>query len=76
MTRPFIPFNRPYATGRECDYIREAIASAHLSGDGLFTRRCHAWLEERVGVRRALLTHSCTAALEMAALLTIVQPGD
>jgi dTDP-4-amino-4,6-dideoxygalactose transaminase len=76
VTRPFIPFNRPYATGRECDYIREAIASAHLSGDGLFTRRCHAWLEERVGVRRALLTHSCTAALEMAALLTIVQPGD
>jgi dTDP-4-amino-4,6-dideoxygalactose transaminase len=71
-----IPFNRPYVTGREADYIRQAIENHHLSGDGPFTRRCHEWLEQRIGCRRALLTHSCTAALEMAALLADVGPGD
>jgi dTDP-4-amino-4,6-dideoxygalactose transaminase len=71
-----VPFNRPYATGREFDYIREAIACAHLASGGQFSRRCEAWLEQRVGCRRALLTHSCTAALEMAALLMGIQPGD
>src|SRR5439155_24147369 len=71
-----IPFNRPFATGREFEYIREAIANRHLSGDGEFTRRCHAWLETRVRSARALLTHSCTAALEMMAILADIGPGD
>jgi dTDP-4-amino-4,6-dideoxygalactose transaminase len=70
------PFNRPFATGREFEYIRQAIANRHLSGDGPFTRRCHEWLQSRLGVRRALLTHSCTAALEMMALLADIGPGD
>ncbi|HEY3521319.1 MAG TPA: dTDP-4-amino-4,6-dideoxygalactose transaminase [Rhodanobacteraceae bacterium] len=71
-----IPFNKPYMTGRELEYIAQAHANGHLSGDGPFTRRCHAWLEERIGCRKALLTHSCTGALEMAALLLDLQPGD
>jgi dTDP-4-amino-4,6-dideoxygalactose transaminase len=71
-----IPFNRPHTTGREFDYIRDAIARAHVAGDGLFTRRCQAWLEQRIGTVKALLTHSCTGALEMAALLGDLQPGD
>ncbi len=71
-----IPFNRPYMTGQELDCIRQAHANGHLSGDGPFTRRCHAWLEQATGASRALLTHSCTAALEMAALLLGLQPGD
>lgn len=71
-----LPFNKPYATGKEFDYIRQAIANGHLSGDGEFTRRCHNWLESTIGSARALLTHSCTAALEMAAILADVQSGD
>ena len=76
MTDSFIPFNRPYLTGREFEYMREAANSGQLAGDGPFTRRCHTWLERTVGCRRALLTHSCTGALEMAALLAEVGPGD
>jgi dTDP-4-amino-4,6-dideoxygalactose transaminase len=71
-----IKFNKPYMTGRELWFISQAHANGHLSGDGAFTRRCHAWLEERTGCAKALLTHSCTAALEMAALLLELQPGD
>ncbi|MEO5625279.1 MAG: dTDP-4-amino-4,6-dideoxygalactose transaminase [Dokdonella sp.] len=71
-----IPFNRPYMTGKELGYIAEAHANGHLSGDGPFTRRCNAWLERATGARKALLTHSCTAALEMAALLADLEPGD
>jgi dTDP-4-amino-4,6-dideoxygalactose transaminase len=71
-----IPFNKPFVAGNELAYIQEAIANGHLSGNGPFTKRCQAWLEERLACRRALLTHSCTAALEMAALLTGVGPGD
>ncbi len=71
-----IPFNRPYLAGRELEYIAQAHAMGQLSGDGSFTRTCHAWLEQRIGTRKALLTHSCTAALEMAAILLDVQPGD
>lgn len=71
-----IPFNKPYMTGRELTYITEAHANHRLSGDGPFTRRCHEWLEANTGARRALLTHSCTAALEMAALLIDLEPGD
>lgn len=76
MSRYRIPFNHPYTTGRELACIREAIEALHLSGNGTFTRRCQTWLEERVGCRKALLTHSCTAALELAALLAEIQPGD
>jgi dTDP-4-amino-4,6-dideoxygalactose transaminase len=76
VTDQFIPFNKPYATGAEFGYIREAIDRSHLAGDGMFSGRCHAWLERTVGCARALLTHSCTAALEMAALLCDIEPGD
>src|SRR6185312_6892540 len=71
-----IPFNRPYMTGNELDYIAEAHGYGHLAGDGKFTKRCHSWLEEHTGARKALLTHSCTAALEMAALLLDLNHGD
>ncbi len=71
-----IPFNRPHLTGRELEYIRDVLEDRHLAGDGTFTRRCHALLKERTGAAQALLTHSCTAALEMAALLADLQPGD
>src|SRR5438093_1060527 len=71
-----VPFNRAFVTGRELEYIQEAIANAHLAGNGPFTEKCQAWIEAQLGCRRALLTHSCTAALEMAALLTGVGPGD
>ena len=76
MSQPYLPFNRPHLTGREFEYMAQAAANAQLAGDGPFTRRCQAWLEERVGCRKALLTHSCTAALEMAALLLDLRPGD
>lgn len=71
-----IPFNKPYMTGKELWYISQAHASGHLAGDGQFTKKCSAWLEQRTGSRKALLTHSCTAALEMAAILADIQPGD
>jgi dTDP-4-amino-4,6-dideoxygalactose transaminase len=71
-----IGFNRPTLAGNELAYIRQALENAHISGDGPFTRRCHAWLEDRLTAKRALLTHSCTAALEMAAILAEVGPGD
>jgi dTDP-4-amino-4,6-dideoxygalactose transaminase len=71
-----IPFNRPSVAGQECEYVAKAIASGHWSGDGPFTRRAAAWLESHVGVSRALLTTSCTHALEMAALLLDLGPGD
>jgi dTDP-4-amino-4,6-dideoxygalactose transaminase len=73
---PFIPFNRPHATGREFEYIADAITRAHLAGDGMYSRRCHTWLEAQTHCRKALLTHSCTAALEMAAILAGIEPGD
>ena len=71
-----IPFNKPYMTGKELGYIGEAHANGHLAGNGQFSRQCGAWLENRVGSLRALLTHSCTAALEMAAILSGVGKGD
>jgi dTDP-4-amino-4,6-dideoxygalactose transaminase len=71
-----IPYNRPYMTGRELDYIRQAHAAGHLSGDGPFTKKCHAWLEAATGCRRALLTTSATAALEMSATLLNIGAGD
>ena len=71
-----IPFNKPYMTGKELWYISQAHAKGHLAGDGSFTKLCSGWLESRTGSRRALLTHSCTGALEMAAILADLQPGD
>lgn len=71
-----IPFNKPSLVGNELAYISQAIGNAHISGDGQFTRQCHAWLEQHVGVAKALLTTSCTHALEMAAFLLDIQPGD
>lgn len=71
-----IPFNKPYMTGKELWNIAQAHAKGHLAGDGMFTQQCHAWLEERTGTRHALLTHSCTAALEMAAILANIGTGD
>jgi dTDP-4-amino-4,6-dideoxygalactose transaminase len=74
MTR--IPFNRPYVSGAESAYVTRAQANGHLAGDGPFTRQCQAWLERQAGFGKALLTHSCTAALEMAAILMGISPGD
>ena len=71
-----IPFNKPYMTGKELWYIAQAHAKGHLAGDGSFTKLCNQWVEQRTGSAKALLTHSCTAALEMAALLANVGPGD
>jgi len=76
MSEMKIPFNKPHMTGKELFYIAEAHFNGMLAGDGPFTKRCHAWLEERTGAKKAMLTHSCTAALEMAALLLDIQPGD
>lgn len=71
-----IPFNRPFLTGKELGYIAQAHANGHLAGNGPFSKQCAAWLEGRLGSQRALLTHSCTAALEMAAILSGVGVGD
>jgi len=76
MTGEFIPFNRPYATGNELAYLAEAQRNHHLSGDGVFTKRCHQWIEQQTGCARALLTHSCTSALDLAALLLDIKSGD
>lgn len=71
-----IPFNSPYMTGRELQYISEAKMANMLAGDGGFSRKVHLWLENNLKTEKALLTHSCTAALEMAAILADIQPGD
>ena len=71
-----IPFNRPHLTGRELEYIAQAHANGHLAGNGQFSKQCAGWLEDRTGSGKALLTHSCTAALEMSAILSGVGPGD
>lgn len=71
-----IPFNKPFTTGKELEYIQQAISNAHLSGNGEFTKKCNAWLESEIGCHKAFLTNSCTAALEMAAILADIQPGD
>lgn len=73
---PYIPFNLPVTIGKEFIYMQQAITDMHISGDGAFTRKCQALLEQDLGVAKALLTSSCTDALEMAALLLDIQPGD
>lgn len=76
MSQDLIQFNRPYMTGKELGFIAEARLGNMLAGDGPFTKRCHQWLEQSTGCAKVLLTHSCTAALEMSALLLNIQPGD
>jgi dTDP-4-amino-4,6-dideoxygalactose transaminase len=71
-----IPFNKPFLTGHEMDYIRQAVESGKISGDGLFTRKCHAFFTENFGFHKVLLTTSCTDALEMAAILLNIREGD
>ena len=70
------PFNKPYLTGKEVHYIYQAVSSGKISGDGLFTKKCHEFFEKRYGFKKSLLTSSCTDALEMAAILLNLQPGD
>jgi len=71
-----IPFNKPFIIGKELFNIDQSVFDGHLSGDGKLTKKCHEWLESNVGCQRALLTHSCTAALEMSAILCDIQRGD
>ena len=71
-----IPFNKPYLTGKEAHYIYQAVYSGKISGDGIYTKKCHSFFTERYGFKKALLTTSCTDALEMAAILINIQPGD
>ena len=71
-----IPFNRAAFGGRELDYVQQAVSQGHISGDGPFTKRCHELLQQIVGCRKALLTTSCTHALEMTAMLLDIKPGD
>lgn len=71
-----IPFNKPFLTGKETSYIQEAVASGKISGNGLFTKKCQEFFREKYGFKKCLLTTSCTDALEMAALLLNIQPGD
>lgn len=71
-----IAFNRPHMTGKELDYIADAHFNGKLAGDGPYTKLCHSWLEAKTGSAKALLTHSCTAALEMSALLLNIKAGD
>jgi len=71
-----VPFNKPFMSGKELWYISQAHANQHLGGDGPYSKACQAWLEQHTGTRKALLTHSCTAALEMAAILADTRPGD
>jgi len=71
-----IPFNKPHLTGKETGYIEEAVRSGKISGDGMFTKKCHSFFEEKFGMKKALMTTSCTDALEMSALLANIEPGD
>lgn len=71
-----IPFNKPYITGREVHYIYDAVSSGHISGNGKYTKFCHEYFERKYGFKKTLLTTSCTAALEMSALLLKIKPGD
>jgi len=76
MSEKMIPFNKPFLTGNEMKYIENAVKSGKISGNGEFTQKCHKFFEERYGFKKCLLTTSCTDALEMAAILLNIQPGD
>ena len=71
-----IPFNKASLMGNESAYMIQAIENGHISGDGIFSRKCHTWFEEFLDIPKALLTTSCTHALELAAYLLDIQPGD
>lgn len=71
-----IPFNKPYLTGKEMHYMYQAVYSGQISGNGIYSKKCHRFFEERYGFKKALLTTSCTDALEMCAILTNIKPGD
>ena len=71
-----IPFNKPYLTGKETEYIKQAVETGKISGNGMFTQKCQQFFENRYGFKKCLLTTSCTDALEMAAILCDIQPGD
>ncbi len=76
MTEIKIDFNRPVLVGKEFEYMKQAVENGHISGDGPFTKKCHAFFEKELGAQKALLTTSCTHALEMSAILLDIQPGD
>jgi len=71
-----IPFNKPFLAGKELTHIADSVASGKISGDGIFTKKCHAFFEERFGFQKVLLTTSCTDALELAAILCNIEAGD
>lgn len=71
-----IPFNKPYMTGKETEYIRQAVDSGKISGNGVFTQKCHSFFQKKYGFKKCLLTTSCTDALEMAAILLNIKEGD
>ena len=71
-----IPFNKPYLTGKETEYIQQAVLSGKISGNGLFTQKCHKFFQDKYGFRKCLLTTSCTDALEMTAILLNIEEGD
>ena len=71
-----IPFNKPFLAGKELYYIAQAVLSGHTAGDGMFTKKCQALMQEKFGANKILLTHSCTAAMEMAAVLCDIGQGD
>jgi dTDP-4-amino-4,6-dideoxygalactose transaminase len=71
-----IPFNKPYSTGKEIDFIKQSIESGHISGDGMFTKLCHDYFKNKYGFKSVLLTTSCTDALELISLLIDIVPGD
>ena len=76
IQKNMISFNKPFLSGMELEYIQQAVSSKKISGDGLFTEKCHSYFQERFGFTKTLLTTSCTDALEMAAILLDIQPGD
>ncbi len=76
MVTERIPFNRPFIAGQELHYIAQAVMDGHLAGDGEFTRKCNRWMEQKFNASSVMLTNSCTAALEICALLADIQPGD
>lgn len=71
-----IPFNKPYLTGKEIHYIYQSVSSGKISGNGLFTKKCQSFFEKKYGFKKTLMTTSCTDALEMAAILVNIEPGD
>ena len=76
MNKYIIPFNKPYLIGNELKYIKDAVDRGKISGNGYYTQKCHEYFQQRYGFKKCLLTTSCTDALEMAAILCNIEPGD